>query len=85
MEKRLIGMSVGNGAGEEIMKRFAGRDGCENVMSLLFLGVSGIVFIDYINRMKEGVITPADFMKDISAIRNNACIAFNPAAHYEEE
>jgi hypothetical protein len=83
MAKSLIGMTVGLGVGEEILKRFAGKEGCENVMSLLFLGVAGIGFICYINNMKDGKITFDDFAKEIPSMRDNACIAFNKDALLE--
>ena len=78
MEKSLIGMTVGNGVGDEILKRFMGKDGCENIVSLLFLGTSGAIFAHYIDRLKSGKITGEDFGREIPAIRNNACLAFNP-------
>jgi hypothetical protein len=82
LEKSLIGMTVGNGVGDEILRRFGGKNGCENIMTLLLLGTSGIVFVHYIDRLKSGAITHADFARDIPMIRNNACIAFNPDIPY---
>ena len=77
-EKEIIGMSIGTGVGEEIINRFFGKCGCENLVTLLMLGLSGLVFVVYGHRIETGKITPADFGREIGRIRKDSCIAFNP-------
>lgn len=72
---KLVGLKVDRYFSQNAMKITMGPEGCPNLMTLLNISVSGIIYYHYPYKMSIGQITKDQFFEILKEKEKNACLA----------